>query len=160
MNNVEFDFVVRDSRAAAAYYQAVFAEAFEAIEITAWQRGLNEAIFNLFGSRFHLLDENPEYGLTPPGEGTSHSSWVNLTVADLRAVWDRAMAGGAVEIQPLTVIAEMGIMNASFLDPFGHVWLLHQITDPVAAADGKAHQTYLEDQFGAPGAQAEPGAKV
>ena len=160
MDHVEFDFVVGDSQAAAAYYQQVFADAFEPIQVTAWPRGLNEAIFNLFGTRFHLLDENPEYGLTAPVEGTSHSSWVNLTVPDLRAIWDRAMAGGATEIQPITVIAELGIMNAAFLDPFSHVWLLHQITDPAAAADVEAHQAYLEDRFGPPGAAAGQGSEA
>lgn len=152
MTGVEFDFVVTDSQAAAAFYQSVFGQAVEILQLTDYERGLNEAIFNLFGTRFHLLDENPDYGLKAPREGSDQSVWVNLMVEDLEGIWQKAISGGAIQIQEVTAIEELGIMNASFQDPFGHVWLIHQITDAAAASDEVARQAFLDEQFGPEGA--------
>lgn len=37
------------------------------------------------------------------------------------------MSVGCTEIQPPTVMEEMCLTNAMFLDPFGYIWMLHQI---------------------------------
>lgn len=36
----------------------------EEVEVTNLNRGLNEVVFNLY--KFHMLDENLEYGLVGP----------------------------------------------------------------------------------------------
>lgn len=82
ITGVEIDMVVSDSVAALACYQNIFDT--ETIEVTSYPVGLNEAVFTIFGTRFHLLDENPEYQLFAPKEGNTRSMWVNLSVPILK----------------------------------------------------------------------------
>ena len=37
------------------------------------------------------------------------------------------MDAGCSEIQPVTEMADYGLSNAMFMDPFGYIWMLHQI---------------------------------
>jgi len=74
-----------------------------------------------------MLDENPEYQLFAPKEGNSQSFWFNVVVPEIQEVFDKAIAAGATQIQPVTKMEEMGISNAMFLDGFGYVWMLHEI---------------------------------
>jgi len=99
----------------------------ERVEATAYEKGLNEAVFTLFGTRFHLLDENPEYGLLAPKEGERKPMWLNVFVPDIKATFEKAIESGFNEIQPITEMPEMGVSNAVCADPFGYVWMLHQI---------------------------------
>ena len=54
MQGIEIDLVIEDSVRAFGLYETVFGA--EKVEVTAYRRGLNEAIFTLHGTRFHLLD--------------------------------------------------------------------------------------------------------
>lgn len=74
-----------------------------------------------------MLDENPQFHLHAPKEGQAQSMWVNIVVPDIKETFNKAIGLGCTEIQALTEIPEMGISNAIFLDPFGYVWMLHQI---------------------------------
>ena len=125
MKNVEIDFVVNDSRVALESYERIFEV--ERIEVTELPKGQNEAVFNIYGTRFHILDENPEYHLIAPKSGTPTSIWFNVVVQDIRETYSKAIAAGCNEIQPVTEMPEMGAANAMFADPFGYVWMLHQI---------------------------------
>lgn len=125
MLGVELDFVVRDSLKAIAFYQAIFD--LEIVEQTEFKVGNNEVVFTLYGSRFHMLDENPEYHLNAPSENSPQSFWFNVVVPNIEETYQKAMEQGAKEIQAVTRIEEMGISNAMFLDPFGYVWMLHEI---------------------------------
>lgn len=125
MNGVEFDFVVKDSKAALEQYKAIFDV--EVVEETDFKVGNNEAVFTIYGIRFHMLDENPEYQLFAPKEGDRQSFWFNIVVPNIQEVYDKAMVANATEIQPVTRMEEMGISNAMFSDSFGYVWMLHEI---------------------------------
>ena len=125
MVGVEIDMVVSDSVKALELYERVFGV--ERVEITAYEKGLNEAVFTLFGTRFHLLDENQEYGLLAPKEGERKPMWLNVLVPDIMAVFGKAVEYGCAEIQPITEMPEMGASNAIISDPFGYMWMLHQI---------------------------------
>ncbi|MCR1834532.1 VOC family protein [Oceanobacillus caeni] len=125
MNGVEFDFVVKDSKAALEQYKAIFDV--EVVEETDFKVGNNEAVFTIYGTRFHMLDENPEYQLFAPKEGDRQSFWFNIVVPNIQEVYDKAMVANATEIQPVTRMEEMGISNAMFSDSFGYVWMLHEI---------------------------------
>lgn len=59
----EIDFVLNDSLKALELYQTIFDE-IQLIEATDYPRGNNEVIFTLYGTRFHMLDENTSLGLT------------------------------------------------------------------------------------------------
>lgn len=85
--------------------------------------------------RFHILDENPQYQLYAPKEGQAQSIWYNILVEDIRATYDKAIEHGCQPIQAVTEIPEMGISNAIFKDPFGHVWLLHELHHVVSYED-------------------------
>lgn len=122
---VEFDFVVPDSLKALELYEKIFE--LERVEVTDFPRGQNEVIFTLYGTRFHMLDENPEFHLIAPKPGQAQSSWVNVVVPNITETYQKALDSGCTEIQPITEIAEMGNSNAIFTDPFGYVWMLHQI---------------------------------
>ncbi len=126
MTGVEFDFVVHDSLEALALYERIFDDV-QRLEVSAYERGLNEAVFTMYGTRFHMLDENPEYQLIAPQPGQPLPMWVNVLVPDIAATYQNAMSAGCVEIQPVTEMEAFGASNAMFADPFGYVWLLHQI---------------------------------
>jgi uncharacterized glyoxalase superfamily protein PhnB len=125
MTGVEIDFCVRDVLKAFELYEKVFGA--EAVEKTAFDRGMNECVFTIFGSRFHMLDESPENGLNAPKEGGSSSIWFNILVESIKPVYDKALELGFVVIMPLQNLSDYGVQNAMVQDPFGMVWMLHQI---------------------------------
>lgn len=125
MTGVEIDFVVKDSLAALALYERIFEV--ERVEVTAFPQGKNEAIFNIYGTRFHLLDENPQFGLHAPTPGVPQSIWFNILVPHISKVHAIALDAGCQEIQPVTEMMDFGVSNSVFSDPFGYVWMLHKI---------------------------------
>lgn len=129
MTGVEIDMVVTDSLKALELYEKIYEV--ERVEVTDYPKGTNEAVFTIYDTRFHLLDENPEYQLIAPKPGQPQSVWYNVLVPDILAVYDKAMTA----IQQVTEMPEMGAANAMFADPFGYVWMLHQIHREVSFED-------------------------
>jgi len=127
---VEVNMVVSNCLEALALYESVFEV--DRHEVTNYEQGLNEAVFSIYGVRFHLLDENPSYSLIAPKAGEVRSIWMNVLVPDIQETYKKALAAGCSEIQPITEIKEFGVSNAIFADPFGYTWLLHQIHRPVS----------------------------
>lgn len=130
MIGVEIDLVARDSLESLRAYEAIFDV--ERIEVTSYERGLNEAVFTVYGTRFHLLDENPAYQLLAPKPGDPKPIWFNVVVPDIRKTYDKAMAAGCSPMQPITEAEAMGAINALFMDPFGYLWMLHEIVREVS----------------------------
>ncbi len=130
MTGAEIDFVVTDSIKALALYESIFEV--ERIEVSDNARGLNEAVFTIYGTRFHILDENPAYMLIAPKPGDPKPMWLNILVPDIRATWQKAMDAGCTVVQPLTEMEPLGIINAIFADEFGYLWMLHEITRVVS----------------------------
>ena len=125
MEAVEFDFVVKDSLKALELYEKIFPV--KRVEVSDFKPGTNEVVFTIFEARFHMLDENPEYHLVAPKEGHPQSFWFNIMVNDIDKTYQAAIENGCSEIQGVTRMEEFGISNAQFLDPFGYVWMLHEI---------------------------------
>ena len=121
----EINFVVPDSLKALALYEKLFD--IEPIEVTNFPRGENEVVFQLYGVRFHMLDENPQFQLMAPKPGDPKPIWFNITVPDIEATYAKALSEGCSEVQPVTKIEAMGVSNAIFSDPFGTIWMLHQV---------------------------------
>ena len=142
MTGVEINMVVTDSLAAYELYRKIFST--ELVEKSDFEVGSNEVVFTLYGVRFHMLDENPQYHLYAPKEGQVQSIWYNVLVEDIRATYDKAIERGCQPMQPVTEIPEMGISNAIFKDPFGHVWLLHELHHIVSHED---RIKYFEDRM-------------
>lgn len=130
MIGVEIDFVVPDSLKALALYEHIFEV--ERIETTALKQGENEAVFSIYGTRFHLLDENPGFGLLAPDPDSAKTMWFNITVPDIGETYTKAIRSGCAEIQSVTPIPDLGISNALFSDPFGYIWMLHQVHQEVS----------------------------
>jgi uncharacterized glyoxalase superfamily protein PhnB len=124
MMQVEIDFVVRDSLEALALYEKVFGA--EAVSKTSLERGLNEAVFTLSGTRFHILDENHDYMLFAPEENGPISVWFNITVKDIKAIFGKAAEAGFECIQPVSENKDLGLTNSMQKDPFGYVWMMHE----------------------------------
>ncbi|MGC4020025.1 MAG: VOC family protein [Muricomes sp.] len=125
MTGVEIDFIVKDSLAALELYERIFEV--ERIEVTSFPRGQNEVVFCIYGVRFHMLDENPEFGLIAPKPEMPQSFWFNVIVPNIEKVYNAALQAGCSEIQPITQIESHGVSNAIFTDTFGYVWMLHQV---------------------------------
>ncbi len=125
MVGVEIDLVVTDSLSALALYEKIFD--IERVELTEFSKGENEVIFSLYGTRFHMLDENPEFSLIAPKPDDPKSIWFNVMVPDIASTYAKAMSEGCTEIQPVTELPDYGVSNAIFMCPFGHVWMLHQV---------------------------------
>jgi uncharacterized glyoxalase superfamily protein PhnB len=129
MTSVEIDFVVPDVLAAFDAYSKVFGA--EALEKSSLEKGLNEVVFTVFGTRFHMLDENPDAFLVAPKEGQGGFMWFNLVVDDIKDVFEKASAAGfstILEIQEVQMLSlPAGSKTAMQKDPWGYIWQLHQI---------------------------------
>jgi uncharacterized glyoxalase superfamily protein PhnB len=129
MASVEIDFVVPDVLEAFKTYSKVFGA--EAVEKSSLEKGLNEVVFTVFGTRFHMLDENPDAFLVAPKEGQGGFLWFNLVVDDIKEVFEKASVAGfstILEIQEVRMSSlPSGSKTAMQKDPWGYIWQLHQI---------------------------------
>ena len=130
MVGVEIDMVVTDSLKALALYKNIFE--IEPVEVTNFPKGENEVVFTLYGVRFHMLDENPQFSLKAPTQDNPNTIWFNILVPDIKETYSKAMNAGCTEIQPLTEMPDYGVANAIFCDEFGYQWMLHQIYKEVS----------------------------
>jgi PhnB protein len=132
---VEIDFVVEDSLQACALYEKILN--LELVEVTNFATGMNEVVFTLYGTRFHMLDENPEFQLIAPKPDDPKPIWFNILVPDIKETFSKAINAGCTEIQPVTEMPDYGVANAMFSDPFGYVWMLHQVHKEVGFEERK-----------------------
>lgn len=130
MRDIEIDFVVKDSLAALKCYERIFDV--DRIEVTDLKTGENEVVFSIHGTKFHLLDENPAFHLKAPESGRPISMWINVTVPDIKGTYKKAIEAGCIEVQPVVELAGYSVSNASFMDPYGYHWMLHQVHEVVS----------------------------
>lgn len=130
MVGVEIDMVVTDSLKALELYEKVFD--IKRIEVSDFPKGENEVIFTLYGVRFHMLDENPKFALKAPTQDQPKSIWFNIVVPDIEETFSKAVCAGCTEVQSVTELPDYGVSNAIFSDPFGYIWMLHQIHKEVS----------------------------
>lgn len=125
MVGVEIDLVVTDSLKAVKVYEEIFD--IKRVEVSDLPKGENEVIFSLYGVHFHMLDENPDFQLIAPTPDDPKTIWFNVTVPDIEATFTKAAELNCTPIQPITNLPSYGVSNALFLDPFGYIWMLHQV---------------------------------
>ena len=58
--------------------------------------------------------------------------WINVTVPDIKGTYKKAIEAGCVEVQPVVELAGYSVSNASFMDPYGYHWMLHQVHEVVS----------------------------
>ena len=109
---------VRHSAAAVEFYKAAFG-ASEVFRLEDPGGGVVSRL-SIAGSEFWLSDESPENGNFSPETLGGATARLILTVADPEAVFARALAAGASEVQPVT--EEYGWRVGRMIDPFGHSW--------------------------------------
>jgi PhnB protein len=125
ITGVEIDMVVKDSIKALELYEKIFEV--ERVEVSDFGPQGSEAVFTIYGTRFHLLNENPDFGLFAPQEGQPRPMWINIAVPNIKTTYDAAIAVGCKEIFPINEMPDFGVKNAMFADGFGYGWMLHQI---------------------------------
>lgn len=134
---VEFDFIVDNIKQTKEVYQAIFG--IEIIEETDFPVGSNELVFNLAGTRFHLLDANPDYNLQAPDSEEEFPFWFNVSITDINDIWEKAMAADCHALVEPTESETSGSITAMFRDPDGYTWMLNDFAeDDIEAFDGLA----------------------
>lgn len=132
---VEIDIIIENSLEALKLYKKVF-EA-EELEVTNYEKGLNEVVFTIQNTRFHMLDENKEYGLIAPKKDSPTFVWFNLIVKDIEEIFNKAINEGFEVLQPLQEIKEFGVINTILLDPFGYQWMMHEVKKEISFEERK-----------------------
>jgi PhnB protein len=121
--------VVRDAARAAEWYaQALGAEERGRIEVPGGK--LMQVELRFGEATVMLADEFPELGILSPLSIGGTATVLHLRVDDVDAVWQRALAAGAEERQPLAD-AFWGERYGQIVDPFGHRWGLAQFVREV-----------------------------
>lgn len=114
--------VVRDAAKAIEFHQAVFG----ATEVMRMNYPDSSKIAHVeLKIRDHYLmlgDENPQMGaLAPPADSTMPPASIMIYVADVDAVFAKALANGAKSVMPVMDMF-WGDRYGKFIDPFGHLW--------------------------------------
>jgi PhnB protein len=120
--------VVRDGRAAIAFYREAFGAELLAEPFTTPDGGVIHAELRIGDSILMLFDEGSD-GDAPAKSPQSLGDVVTAVMAtyweDVDAVWERARAAGAEVIYPLDDHF-YGERGGRIRDPFGHQWMLSQ----------------------------------
>jgi uncharacterized glyoxalase superfamily protein PhnB len=113
--------VVRDARAAIAWYREVFGARLVGDAYVDDDDRIGHAELDVGGVPLYLADEYPELGLSGPGDGNPAVS-LYFTVPDVDAAVGAAVECGAtVERPPAdTPHGRTGVV----VDPYGHRWIL------------------------------------
>ncbi len=105
-----------------------YIEAFGAVEefrVVGDDGRLGHAEFTIGTAQFMLSDEYPEIGVRSPTTIGGTATTLHLTVADVDALFARAVAAGAT---PQSEPADQphGSRHGTLVDPSGHRWMLSQ----------------------------------
>jgi PhnB protein len=125
---------VKGATEALAFYRRAFGA--DVVEQMSEEDGrIGHAEIRIGEARLYLADEHPEIGFLSPSTLGGSAVIIELTVADVDAVMERAVEAGGTLARPVAD-QDYGWRNGKLVDPFGHTWM---ISSPIAegAADGK-----------------------
>lgn len=120
---------VRGGVAALAWYADAFG-AVETFRVVGDDGRLGHAELDIDGARIMLSDEYPEIGVHSPSALGGTSVTVHLTVVDVDATFERAVATGAAVTSP-PADQTHGSRHGTLIDPYGHRWMLSQPLEDV-----------------------------
>ncbi len=124
---------VRDGARAIEFYQQVF-EATELLRLPGPEGKVGHAEIKIGNSVVWFADEVPEAGFSSPlslgGAGVN----MFVYVADVDAVFNRAVAAGAKELKPVADLF-YGDRVGTLVDPFGHVWSIATRKEDIVGED-------------------------
>ncbi|WP_441249482.1 VOC family protein [Kitasatospora sp. McL0602] len=112
---------VDGAAAAIDFYTSVLGATQRGDRMTGPDGRVGHAELQLGDSVIMLADEYPEVGALGPKTVGGSPVLLNVYVADVDAVFAKALAAGAVELRPLAD-QFYGDRSGSFEDPFGHRW--------------------------------------
>lgn len=134
---------VKGAAAAIAFYAAAFGATESPGRMTEPNGRVGHAEVTIDGVTIMLADEYPDIGvLSPQTLGGSPVS-LNLTVANVDALAERAVAAGATLLRPVTDQV-YGHRSCKLADPFGHVWML---ATPIEAVSLEELQRRVAGQY-------------
>ncbi|GAA0734083.1 VOC family protein [Clostridium oceanicum] len=124
---LEVNMVVSNAREAADYYSNLFNATI--LSKTDETSEMNETRMKLGNTEIRVLNENKDYGLIAPSEGSTSSMWLNLYVKDIESSFNNAVSQGCKVISPINDFPEIPARNAVISDKFNHVWVINQKYD-------------------------------
>jgi len=120
---------VRDARAAIDFYRSAFG-AVELLVIEESDGRIGHATLGIGAGEIYLADEHPDFeAVVGPETLGGTSVTIDLEVADVDGVVDRAVDAGATLVRPPDHPAS-GVQAGKIRDPFGHVWLITRVLGP------------------------------
>jgi PhnB protein len=125
---------VSDPEAAIAFYVAAFG-ATERMRLTTPDGSIVHAEVDIGGGVVMLSGACAQMGFVPP-DGAAVSVMLHLYVADADAVFARAVAAGAVALQPVDT-KFYGDRSGSLRDPFGHRWSVSTHVEDVSTEEAQ-----------------------
>ena len=111
---------VAGAEGALRFYADAFGARLHGEPIVMPDGRIGHAELDIEGAEFMLSEEHPEIGVTAPAAGASVT--LLLTVTDVDAVMERAVAAGAT-LSRAAADYDHG-RNGVILDPFGHRWMI------------------------------------
>ena len=120
------------ARAIDFYRQAFGAE--ETLRLAEPEGRIGHAEIQIGGARIMLSDEYPEHGILGPQSLGGAAVALHLTVADVDAFAEQAVAAGATLTRPVQD-QFYGERTCKLEDPFGHVWHVVTHVEDVSAEE-------------------------
>jgi PhnB protein len=122
--------IVSDGAAAIEFYRKAFG-ATERMRLTRPDGKIGHAELAIGDSIVMLADEYPEHGARSPQTVSGSPVMLHLYVADVDAVYARAVAAGAAATRPVQDMF-YGDRAGGITDPFGHSWHIATHIEDVA----------------------------
>ena len=145
--------VVRNAVAAIEFYKDVFGATVEVCQYTTDGVSVVHAELKVGNSVVMLCDEFAQWGSLGPMSLSGSPVSLHVYMKDIDAVWEKALANGAIEIMPLQN-AYWGDRFGRLIDPFGHHWSLAQRIEQLSADE------IAERSFGLTSPMSEGAAPV
>lgn len=104
-----------------------YARAFSAVETVTMPDDNGRILYaelRIDGARVMICDEFLEIGALSPGSTVGSPVTIVVELADADAVFDRAVASGAVVDRPMAEQMGGAMRSGKIIDPFGHRWTL------------------------------------
>ena len=121
---------VHDGAGAIDWYVRAFG-AVEHVRVVGDDGLLGHAELRVGTAAFMLSDEAPALGVLSPRTIGGTATAVHLEVADVDAIYDRAVAAGATSQRP-PADQPHGARHGVLVDPYGHRWMLSQRLEDVS----------------------------
>lgn len=137
--------IIKDAASAIDFYKKAF-DAVELERITDDNGKVRHAEIKIGDSPFMMTDETKEYPdwQSPQSRGGS-TVHIYLYVPDADAVFNQAIAAGAMELLPMKD-QFYGDRSGGVTDPYGHVWYIASRIKNISAEDIAAHMAEMSGE--------------